>query len=93
MEALTPGSKIDAIARLFVTAFFFIWNLYYGAPIQSHYPLAFVKLYEYPLWRLLLSIFVLSSILWCPRAGIMISLAVFFYLMDMNHFTKPWNSR
>lgn len=93
MEALTPGSKIDKIARLLVTIFFFIWNLTYGIPIESHYPLALVKLYIHPIWKLLLVLFALVAINWCPRAGIMIALAVFFYFMDMEHFTKPLFSR
>lgn len=93
MEALTPGSKIDTITRLLVTIFFFIWNLTYGMPIESHYPLALVKLYIHPIWKLLLVLFALVAINWCPRAGIMIALAVFFYFMDMEHFTKPLFSR
>ena len=88
MEALTPGSKIDII-----TVLFFIWNLTYGIPIETHYPLALVKLYIYPIWKLLLVAFTISAIMWSPRVGMMIALAVFFYFMDMQHFTKPLFSR
>ena len=93
MEALTPGSKIDTIARLVIIIFFFIWNLTYGIPIETHYPLALVKLYIHPIWKLLLVAFTVAAITWCPRAGMMIALAVFFYFMDMQHFTKPLFSR
>ena len=92
MEYLTPGSKIDGIARIIVTVFFLIWNLHYGAPIDTHYPLAFVSLYNHPIWRFLLLGFLIASICWCPRVGMMVAFAVFFYLMDMEHFTKPWGS-
>lgn len=93
MEYLTPGNKIDDIAKLAAVAFFILWNLSYGAPIHTRYPIAFVSLYEHPIWRFLLVGFMIAAISWCPRVGLMVAFALFFYLMDMQHFTKPWNSR
>jgi len=83
MEALTPGSKIVA------TVFFLAWNLYYGALIHTPYPRALVSLYIYPFWRLLLVLLLVSAVAWSPRVGMMVSFAVFFYLMDMPHLISP----
>lgn len=90
MESLAPGSKLDGLARLLVTAFFFTWNLYYGALIQTPYPNSLVILYSYPVWRLTLVLFLIAAIQWCPRVGMMVGLAVFFYFMDLPHFIRPW---
>ena len=93
MEVLTPGPITERLLLLVVIAFFIIWNLHYGALIDTYYPIPVVKLYEFPLWRLLLVALVIGAISWCPSVGLLVALALFFYLMDMEHFTKPWNSR
>jgi hypothetical protein len=84
---------MEGVMEMGMIAFFFLWNLIYGSPIHVQYPLAFVTLYPHPIWRLLLCLFTVAAIAYSPRVGIMVSFALFFYLMDMNQFTKPWNSR
>ena len=88
---MDPVNKIESAARLAVTTLFFIWNLYYGALVQTPYPKALVSLYVHPLWRVLLILFLAASIAWCPRVGMMVGLALFFYFMDMPHFIHPWD--
>jgi hypothetical protein len=79
----------DAVPGFIVVAFL-IWNLYYGALIQTPYPHSLVTLYVYPLWRFLLVLFVLIASMISQEIGLMVALALFFYFMDMSHFIKPW---
>jgi len=90
MESLTPGSKIDRTLRILMITTFLAWNLFYGAAIHTPYPKAFVTLFIYPIWRLLMVLLIVAGTLWCPRVGLMVSLAVFFYFMDIPHFITPW---
>jgi hypothetical protein len=39
------------------------WNLYYGALIETTYPQELVTLYAYPLWRVLIVIFLGAALL------------------------------
>jgi hypothetical protein len=85
MIRLTPG------LIFVITALFFIWNLYYGALIQTAYPESLVSLYIHPIWRALLVIFLLVAASMSKEIGLMVALAVFFYFMDIPHFIKPWS--
>jgi hypothetical protein len=75
---------------LVVIGVLFAWNLYYGALIDTTYPQELVTLYAYPMWRVLLVIFLGAALLISPEVGILVALAVFFYFMDIAHFIKPW---
>ena len=75
---------------LIVIAALFAWNLYYGALIETTYPQELVTLYAYPMWRVLLVIFLGAALVISPEVGILVALAVFFYFMDIAHFIKPW---
>ena len=85
MIKVTPGLVF------IVTGLFFLWNLYYGALIQTSYPQSLVSLYIYPIWRLLLVIFLLIAAMISEELGLMVALAVFFYFMDIPRFIKPWS--
>jgi hypothetical protein len=91
MKLPVPGSKIDSLSQILAILFFFGWNLYYGALINTPYPKVLVSLYQYPFWRLLLVGLIISSALWNEPLSILVGIAVFFYLMDMPHFLEPWN--
>jgi hypothetical protein len=77
-------------ARLIVTASFFIWNVFEGSLFDTAYPVEWVILYPIPYWRLFLVITTIAAAAWCPRVGVMVGLALFFYLGDMFHLTQPW---
>ena len=66
------------------------WNLYYGALIDTTYPQELVSLYPYPLWRVLLVLFLAAALMVSPEVGLLVAIAVFFYFMDIAHFIKPW---
>jgi hypothetical protein len=80
MKTLVPG---------FIVVAFLMWNLYYGALIQTAYPHSLVSLYIYPIWRLLLVLFLFTAIMISQEVGLMVALALFFYFMDMSYFIKP----
>lgn len=88
--SLEPDGVVDAAARTIVTSMFFIWNLYEGSVFESPYDKTLVKLYGFPLFRLVLVILVLAASYWCPRVGAMVGLAVFFYMEDMEKLRRPW---
>jgi hypothetical protein len=91
LELLEPKGSVDAGLRIFFAAAFFIWNLFEGSALESPYPQSLVHLYAYPLWRLAVVLLVFLAALWCPRVGILLALAVFFYLEDLEVFTRPWS--
>ena len=93
ISALKPGGKADGIARIVAAVLFFLWNLYEGSLFHTPYSKQLVLLYKYPLWRILLVILLIVSALWCPSVAIMVVVAIYFYLSDLNILTEPWNSQ
>ena len=89
-QILAPGGTADRTARLLVTLLFFIWNLFQGSLFHTAYPVEWVILYPIPYWRLFLILTFLAAAAWCPRVGVMVGLALYFYLGDMFHLTQPW---
>jgi len=85
------GEKIDILNKLIATVIFFSLNVYHGSMLRVEYPTVFVSLYPYPLWRLLVLIFLLAAAYWCPRLAIMVAFTAFFYLMDMQHMAEPFH--
>ena len=88
--SLQPDGVADAAARIIITAAFFLWNLYEGSVIESPYPMLFVTLDSWPLWRFMLVLLTFVGAYWCPRVGVMIALAVFFYIEDLEKLSPPW---
>ena len=73
----------DRVAQLIFTGFFFFWNVFQGAKVDTVYPHQLVVLYFYPLWRVLLVGTLIVASLWCHSLGIMMAFSIFFYFMDM----------
>ncbi len=88
--SLKPDGVVDATARTIVTAIFFLWNLYEGSVFEAPYDKTLVKLYGFPLFRFVLILLVIAAAYWCPRVGVMVALAVFFYMEDMEKLRRPW---
>lgn len=88
-ELLRPQGPLDATLRIVVAAALFVWLIYEGSVIHSPYSQALVQLYDWPLWRLAVVIFVFLGALWCPRVGILAALAVFFYVADLETLRQP----
>lgn len=88
--SLVPDNLTDAAARTLVTSIFLIWNVYEGSVFESPYDKTLVKLYGFPLFRLMLVLLVIVAAYWCPRVGAMVAFAVFFYMEDMEKLRRPW---
>lgn len=88
--ALDPENMLDATARTLVASVFLIWNLYEGSVFEAPYGKQLFSLYGFPLFRFALVLFILVASYWCPRVGVMVALAVFFYFEDMEKLRRPW---
>lgn len=73
----------DLIARFFFSYFFYFWNVFEGAKIDTKYPKQLVVLYFYPLFRILLVTLLIAGCFWIESLGIMLALAIFFFFMDL----------
>jgi len=56
---------------------------------EAQYGDKLIDLYTRPWWRILVVLLVIAGAVWCPRVGIVIALAVFFYLNDMESLVTP----
>jgi hypothetical protein len=74
---------MEEVARIGFTLFFFLWNVFEGFKIDTHYPHKLVVLYLYPLWRLLLLVSLVVGGLWCESLSLMFAFSIFFYFMDL----------
>jgi hypothetical protein len=81
---------LEDYMKLFVTFFFFTWNVIEGAIFENEYPKTFVKLYPIPFWRLILLAALIAGSLWDPFVGIMLAFTTFFYVMDMEVTMDKW---
>jgi hypothetical protein len=91
LELLQPSGTVDGALRILFAALFFIWNLFEGSFFESPYPKVLVELYSYPLWRIAIVLLVFFAAIWCPRVGILLALAVFFYMEDLEVLVRPWS--
>ena len=64
--------------------------LHSGSVFETSYPSQFVDLYALPWWRLFIVLLVVIGAWWCPRVGIILALAAFFYLNDMHSLTDTF---
>jgi hypothetical protein len=64
--------------------------LHSGSVFETSYPSRFVELYALPWWRFFIVLLVVIGAWWCPRVGIVLALAAFFYLNDMRSLTSPF---
>lgn len=69
----------------------FIWNLLEGAVFENVYPYALVKLYKYPIWRAAFVLLIIFSSEWSPIISLMLSLTLFFYIMDIEVTREKWS--
>jgi len=79
----------DGIFRALTVAIAALIIVKYSALFEEDYSIKLADLYIYPWWRIIIVLLVLSSAMWCPRVGILVSMIVFFYLSDMNTLITP----
>jgi hypothetical protein len=81
---------LEIFLQLGVIVFIFGFILHSGSVFETSYPSQFVELYALPWWRLFIVLLVVIGAWWCPRVGIVVALAAFFYLNDMHSLTSPF---
>jgi hypothetical protein len=89
---MTEGSPMEKHLRTGVTGVVLLYILFYSSVFEAHYPTRVVELYAYPWWRLLIVSLVALGAWWCPRVGLALAVAVFFYLNDMHILTSPFTN-
>jgi hypothetical protein len=80
----------DNTIKLIVAGIILVYILFFGSVFEISYSKRVVELYAYPWWRLLLVSLVGIGAWWCPRVGIVLGLAIFLYLNDMDTLTSPF---
>jgi hypothetical protein len=86
---LSFQGNTDGIFRALTVAIAALIIVKYSALFEEDYSIKLADLYIYPWWRMLVVLFVITSIIWSPYIGIIIGLIVFFYLSDMNILINP----
>ncbi len=76
--------------RTGVTLLILGYVVLFSTVFEARYPTRIVELYAYPWWRLLVVMLVVIGAWWCPRVGLALGIAVFFYLNDMHTLTSPF---
>lgn len=90
---LQENTRFEKGLRTFVTVFILGYVLLFSTVFEAHYPTRIVELYAYPWWRLLIVLLVAVGTWWCPRVGMALAIAVFFYFNDMHILTNPFLSQ
>jgi len=91
LSFLSFQGTFDGIFRAIVVTLSIIVIVQYSTLFEEEYTKKLADMYIYPWWRILVVLLVISSAMWCPRVGILISLIVFFYLSDMNTLITPFS--
>ena len=80
----------DEVVQPLVILFAVVVIIQYSSVFEQEYHTKLINLYMYPWWRMLIIFLVISAAIWSPRIGILVALAVFFYLSDMNTLITPF---
>ena len=83
-------TSFEAALRTGVTVLILVYVLFFGSVFEATYPTRIVELYVMPWWRLLVVSLVGIGAWWCPRVGLALAIAAFFYLNDMHILTSPF---
>lgn len=88
-EFLKFDSSLDGSLRFLFVILFAAYLIMNSTIFEAQYGDKLIDLYLRPWWRVLIVMLVLTSILWCPRVGIVVALVAFFYLSDMETLMAP----
>jgi hypothetical protein len=92
VKGMPPISfDVETGLRFITTAAFFGWNLVEGAYFENQYPLAMVRLYEIPIWRMVFLVLLILAADWCPSTALMLGFFIFFYIMDLEVTLEKWS--
>ena len=82
------GTTDGVFRALFVALAAFV-IISYCSLFEEEYHQRLTTLYLQPWWRWMVALLFLSSVVWCPRVGILVGFIVFLYLHDMNLLMTP----
>jgi hypothetical protein len=78
-----PVNSIDMGLRLIVIFLLLAWNTFESLSLRTAFPSSMVAHWESPVWRIVLLFTVWLGAEWCPRVGLLSSLAVIMYIANM----------
>ena len=78
-----PTGVVDAALRMIVLLGLLGWNAFEALSLRTPYPSSMVALWDSPVWRIALLLFVWLGAEWCPRIGLMTGIAVVMYIVNM----------
>jgi hypothetical protein len=84
------GMPFEKNLRTAVTVIILAYVVLRGSVLEASYPTRLVELYVHPWWRFLVVGLVALGSWWCPRVGLAMAIAVFFYLNDVHVLTSPF---
>lgn len=84
------GTPFEKNLRTAVTVIILTYVVLRGSVLETSYPTRLVELYVHPWWRILVVGLVALGAWWCPRVGLAMAIAVFFYLNDVHVLTSPF---
>jgi hypothetical protein len=93
LDIFQENTRAEKSLRTLVTVFILGYVVFFSTVLEAKYPARLVQLYQYPWWRLFVVGLVALGAWWCPRVGLAMGIAVFFYLNDMQILTSPFLSR
>jgi hypothetical protein len=82
--------NVDTMLESTVLISLFSYILLFGSVFEESYSKEMVDLYVQPWWRILIVCLVVIAAWWSPRVGLVMALAVFLYLNDMDILTSPF---
>ncbi len=77
-------NRVDTVLRLSASVILIVWLFSRAFLYQAEYPTQLVKLYNEPLWRVLLIALTIAAFMWCPNVGFLLALAVIMYITDLD---------
>lgn len=87
---LTFERGVDGMARAAAVLIFTAIVILYSMPFETEYSAKLVNLFIQPWWRFLVVALAVTAAIWCPRVGIVVALAAFFYLADVTTLVTPF---
>ena len=88
LNSFEEHTPFEQALRTGVTILILAYVLLSSTVFESSYPKRLVHLYAHPWFRLMLVALVALGAWWCPRVGLALGIAVFFYFHDMDLLTS-----
>jgi hypothetical protein len=91
MKGYNLLKNVDTKLQGVLIAALFIWNVIEGAVFTNVYPIALVRLYKYPIWRVAVVVLIILAADWSPPLALMLAFTLFFYIMDIEVTREKWS--